>query len=82
MILIGSRMRFLVRVSPFESFKASPKHPQSSTGSQTADTNVIDVKMTIATTAKIEINGVRTLNSSMHPIISSAPQSQMAKPNR
>ena len=42
--------------------------------------SVSSVKKTIDSTAKIEISRIRTLNSSMQPIISSAPHSQIEKP--
>jgi len=41
--------------------------------------SVSRVKKIIETSAKIEIRRMRTLNSSMHPIISSAPHSQIEK---
>ena len=61
------------------SFSASPKHPQSSTGISVALSSVSSVKKIIETNAKIEIRRMRTLNSSMHPIISSAPHNQIEK---
>ena len=41
--------------------------------------SVSSVKKIIETSAKIEIRRMRTLNSSMHPIINSAPHSQIEK---
>ena len=61
------------------SFSASPKQPQSSTGSTVALSSVSTVKKSIDTTAKIEISRIRTLKSNMQPIISSAPHSQIEK---
>ena len=69
----------MANVSHGESFSASPKHPQSSTGMIVALSSVSSVKKTIDSTAKIEISRMRTLNSSMQPIISSAPHSQIEK---
>ena len=79
---MGSRARFLKKVCHGVSFSASPKQPQSSTGISVALSNVSAVKNSIDSTAKIEIRRMRTLNSSMHPIISSAPHSQIEKPKR
>ena len=61
------------------SLSASPKQPQSSTGIHVALRNVSSVKNAIDTSAKIDTSRIRTLHSSMHPIISSAPQSQIEK---
>ncbi len=69
----------MTKVSHGVSFSASPKHPQSSTGMSVALNSVSSVKKTIDSTAKIEISRIRTLNSSMQPIISSAPHSQIEK---
>ena len=41
--------------------------------------SVSSVKKVIEISAKIEISRMRTLKSSMHPIISSAPHSQIEK---
>ncbi len=76
---MGSRARFLKKVCHGVSFSASPKQPQSSTGISVALSNVSAVKNSIDSTAKIEIRRMRTLNSSMHPIISSAPHNQIEK---
>jgi len=43
---------------------------------------VSTVKKIIEASAKIEISRMRTLKSSMSPIISSAPHSQIEKPKR
>ena len=69
----------MAKVSQGVNFRASPKHPQSSTGINVALSSVSRVKKIIETSAKIEIRRMRTLNSSMHPIISSAPHSQIEK---
>ena len=61
------------------SFSASPKQPQSSTGITVALSSVRSVKKSIDAKAKIEIRRMRTLKSSMQPIISSAPHSQIEK---
>ena len=61
------------------SFSASPKHPQSSTGIHVALSSVSSVKKHIEASAKIEMRRMRTLKSSMQPIMNSAPQSQIEK---
>ena len=58
---------------------ASPKQPQSSTGMTVALSSVSTVKKSIEARAKIEMRRMRTLKSSMQPIINSAPHSQMEK---
>ena len=77
---MGSNARFLKNVCHGVSFSASPKQPQSSTGRTVALRKVSTVKNDIDAKAKIEINRMRTLKSSMHPIMSSAPHSQIEKP--
>jgi len=72
----------LANVSHGVSLTASPKQPQSSTGSHVALRKVSTVKKIIEASAKIEISRMRTLKSSMSPIISSAPHSQIEKPKR
>ena len=72
-------MRFFRKVSQGVSFSASPKQPQSSTGMTVALRKVSTVKKVIDASAKIEIRRMRTLKSSMQPIISSAPHSQIEK---
>ncbi len=61
------------------SFSASPKQPQSSTGSTVALSRVRIVKKSIEASAKTEMSRMRTLKRSMQPIISSAPHSQIEK---
>ena len=61
------------------SLTASPKQPQSSTGSTVALSSVMTVKRIIEARAKIETMRMRTLKSSMQPIMSSAPHSQIEK---
>ena len=76
---MGSSTRFLKKVSHGVSLSASPKQPQSSTGSSVALSSVSSVKKIIEASAKIEMSRMRTLKSSMQPIISSAPHSQIEK---
>ena len=66
-------------VSQGESLIASPKQPQSSTGMNVALKKVRIVKKSIDTRAKIDTSRIRTLQSSMQPIIISAPHSQIEK---
>jgi hypothetical protein len=69
--------RFLKNVSHGDSFSASPKHPQSSTGIHVALRNVRMVKKVIEIRAKIDIRRVRTLNINIKPIINSAPHNHI-----
>jgi hypothetical protein len=74
---IGRINRFLKKVSHGESFSASPKQPQSSTGIHVALRKVRIVKKVIDSRAKIEISRVLTLKISIRPIINSAPHSHI-----
>ena len=76
---IGSSTTFLAKVSHGESFSASPKQPQSSTGITVALSRVRAVKKSMESTAKIEIRRIRTLKRSIQPIIISAPHNQIEK---
>ena len=76
---MGSSARFFRKVAQGESLIASPKQPQSSTGSSVALRSVSAVKKSMEARAKIEIRRMRTLKSSMQPIIISAPHSQIEK---
>ena len=76
---MASSTTFFAKVSHGESFSASPKQPQSSTGMSVALNRVSSVKKQSDSTAKIEMSRMRTLKRSMQPIISSAPHSQIEK---